>query len=114
MAQDSIKLEPESRSFVDYINQLGGIDLSKSVEYLREINEKGALNLKGDYAFTGVKLDQDIPASDNGVAYTVPVTILKPRLEKGRWQNIMVYFHGGGWVFCSRATHMRLCEMIAE
>lgn len=114
MEQKSIKLEPESRSFVDYVNQLGGVDLTKSVEYLRETSEKSAQRLAGDYVFTGVKIEQNIPASENGVAYTIPVTILKPRLDKEHWQNVMVYFHGGGWVWSSRATHMKLCEMIAE
>ena len=115
MADNVVELEGESKSFVDYVNKVGALDLSLPLEAIRELNELTAERLKGDFIFLGSREEKVVAAKDGDVSYKIPVTILKPPLESDScWKNIMVYFHGGGWTWSSRNTHMKLCEMIAR
>ena len=116
MADTVTELEPESQSYIDLSKESGPIDLTLPVEQIREITGKVCEKLKGDFEFTGTRDDREVSAIDaNGVSYDIPVTVLKGELESGsEWGNIMVYFHGGGWTWGSRQSHMAFCEMIAR
>ena len=112
MSDNSVKLQLESEL---YVSQAGLIDLSLPVDTIRQLNEQTHEKFKGDYVFNGSKEEKILPAVDNGANYELPVTILRPKLEsEASWNNIMVYFHGGGWTWGSRHTHMKFCEMIAR
>jgi acetyl esterase len=52
--------------------------------------------------------DRTIP----GPAGEIPVKIFTPA-GQGPFP-LVVYFHGGGWVICSPATHTKLCAELAE
>jgi len=52
--------------------------------------------------------DHTIP----GPAGDIPVKIFTPA-GQGPFP-LVVYFHGGGWVICSPATHTKLCAELAE
>ena len=115
MSADEVKLGPESKAFVDQVKKVGPIDLSLPVDSIRQLNEQTSERFKGNYVFNGSKEDQLLPAVDNGDSYELPVTILRPKVEsEASWNNIMVYFHGGGWTRGSRNTHMKFCEMMAR
>lgn len=107
-------LSDESAAFMDIFNKVGGVDLTLPLDKIREITEEMNPMLKGDFVYEGTSEEKKIPSVDNGVEYTVPVTILRPKSESGVWTNVMLFFHGGGWVWGSRKSHMRICEMISQ
>lgn len=115
MAYKPVKLEPESQSYLDIAKQAGPLDLSLSLDVIRHLNELTAQRLKGDWLFPGTSEEVIISAEDRGTSYNVPLTILRPSAQSGEsCSNVLIYFHGGGWTWGSRATLMKFCEMISE
>lgn len=108
------KLTEESRARVEAVNNGGGINLSLTVQEMRDVANHYDSELKGDFIFSGVSEEKFISAIDKGIEYSVPFTILRPVKRSNSWNNIMVYFHGGGWVRGSRKSHMRVCEIISQ
>jgi len=83
-----VELTAESQSYIDYTNQLKPLNLGQPLDAIRAANEEVAAKHRGDYVFNGTK--EESP------------------------KCIVIYFHGGGWVWSSRTTHMKLCEMISQ
>ncbi|XP_067950310.1 uncharacterized protein [Watersipora subatra] len=109
------ELKGESKQFIAYLNTVGELDMSQPVETLREINEHGAQQLKGDFKFIGSTEERLIPAKNGKTSHKVPVTILRPNNNlQTSWNKIFIFFHGGGFIWGSRETHMKFCEMIAN
>lgn len=107
-------LSEESQMFMNIFNAVGPMDLTLPIEQLRTMYEAGTPSLLGDYKYGGVLKEQTVPAVEDGVPYDIPITILQPQSASGVWNNIMIFFHGGGWVMGSRQSHMRICEMISQ
>ena len=107
-------LSEESQAFMNIFNAVGPMDLTLPIEQLRAVYEAGNPMLIGDFDFKGKSTEKMVPALDKGESYKVPVTILHPSSDSGSWGNIMVFFHGGGFVMGSRKSHMRICEIIAQ
>lgn len=110
---EDLKLDSESRPFVEYMNRIGPLDTTNSLEVIRQYNEIAAQKLKGKFVFKGITEEKDIPSIDNGAEYKVPVTVLKPEGTVQPWKYILIFFHGGGFTFGSRNTHMKFCEMVS-
>ena len=109
------ELKGESKQFIAYLNTVGELDMSQPVETLREINERGAQQLKGDFKFIGSTEERLIPAKNGKTSHKVPITILRPNNNhQASWNKIFIFFHGGGFIWGSRETHMKFCEMIAR
>lgn len=103
---------------LSYLEQVTPGDLTQSIESLRQHADDLSEKFRGDLVFSGSSVDIDIPcggADGDPAVYTVPATILKPSNSEAdkTWNNIIVYFHGGGWVWGSRKSHMQFCEAIA-
>ena len=91
------------------------LSLHDALPILRELranSNRCDAELKGDFVFPGTAEEKMISSVDGDVEYLIPVTILRP--QGGVWKNIMIYFHGGGWTWGSRKSHMKLCEMISQ
>jgi len=107
----SVQLHPESASFLEMVKVAGPIDVDNlTVEEVRAVVEAGAMKLRGDYDFHGLSEDLLVDGVQN---HTIPITVMR---SAGRtsWDNVMIFFHGGGWVWGNRNTHNRTCEMIAQ
>ena len=109
---DVAKLNKESQARLDVVNAAGKLDLSVPLRELRANSNRCDAELKGDFVFPGTAEEKMISSVDGDVEYLIPVTILRP--QGGVWKNIMIYFHGGGWTWGSRKSHMKLCEMISQ
>lgn len=111
----SAPLNDEARAMLERVARVGYVDLSIPLSEIRQARDHCDPELKGDFVYDGSREEKQVPSEDSGVTYTVPVTILKPsRGGSLTWNNIMVYFHGGGWVWGSRKSHMKICEIISE
>lgn len=99
------KLTEESKS---YFALLDPLDLEGTLmKDLRQRAEDTAEKFRGDLVYAGTREETNIAEDE----LSVPVTVLKPNTL---CENIMVYFHGGGWTWCSRKTHLSTCEMISQ
>ncbi|XP_067950300.1 ethyl acetate hydrolase-like [Watersipora subatra] len=109
------ELVGESRSYVEHVNNVGALDMSQPIQALRELSERTAQMYKGDFEFVGTAEEKLVPVKVDSASHQVPVTVLRPERESGdKLNKVLVYFHGGGWVWSSRNTHMKFCEMIAS
>lgn len=104
------QLDSESQIQLEMLDNIDLLDTSKPLKYLRESIEFASYTFRGKFKFDGTKEEQQIPCS----GYSIPITVLRPNGADGEWNNIMIYFHGGGWVWGSRETHMAFCEMICQ
>lgn len=75
---------------------------------LRKKADDVAKRFRGDVSYTGTKEDRIITEDK----LSVPVTVLKPATTS--CSNAMVYYHGGGWTWGSRRSHMSTCELISQ
>lgn len=107
-------LSEESQAAMDIFNKYkGGANfLSRPLSALRQIGD--ATDPPDAFDYEGSREEKTVPSSDEGVDYSIPVTILKPNSDSEVWYNIMIFFHGGGWVWSSRKSHMRICEIISQ
>jgi acetyl esterase len=56
---------------------------------------------------------RDLPAS--GPQGAIPIRLYRSRAPKaGEAQPVLIFFHGGGWVFCDIDTHDNLCRSLAN
>ena len=103
------KLSEESSSYLQLLESGPKLDLEVTpVKDLRERAEGLAQRFKGEFLYQGAREDASIPGDKSDVL----ATILKPNSETCR--TVMVYFHGGGWCWSSRQTHMTSCEIISQ
>lgn len=105
------ELDQESQVQLDMLDKAGALDASMPIDFVRGVTELAAIKYRGDFDFTGTKEELEVSSSDNSA---IPITVLRPSPshQDGAWSNIMVFFHGGGFVYGSRETHMAFCEMI--
>lgn len=108
-----IKLDSESEPFIEYLKKVGPVDITQPLDTIRLYNEIGAEKLKGKFPFRGTKEEAFISSVDNFTQYDIPVTVLKPPQHK-ICKHIVIFFHGGGFTFGSRNTHMKFTEMICQ
>lgn len=104
------ELEPESRLQLELLDKVNEFDTNMPLKSIRKSIELASFKFRGDFTFNGSKEEHIIPSPGHGI----PVTVLqpKPSHEHHAMKNVMVYFHGGGWTWGSRKTHMAFCEMV--
>ena len=91
---------------------VGELDLSLPLDEIRALADRHDPKVRGKFVYPGTSEERNVPSVDNGIQYEVPVTVLRP--EGDGWKNVMVYFHGGGFVRGSRKSHMAICELISQ
>lgn len=111
LADKSI-LDDESRTHIELIEAVGPLDLTLPVHVIRNAIEMASTRFRGEYNFVGAKTDLSIPGADG--KDSIPCTVLKPDCQRASWSHVMVYFHGGGWVWGSRNTHIAFCERVCQ
>jgi acetyl esterase len=100
-------LDPAVRVFLHHIDSSGGLEMHMlTPEQLREsFALLGSLSASTDDPMATE--DRTVPGPEG----PVPVRIYRP--EAGGTLPLVVYFHGGGFVIGSVATHDGLCRRIA-
>lgn len=100
-------LDPQARAVLDQIAALGGQPLSAMpVPEARQAMEMLA-QMRGAEVPVASAVDRAIP----GPAGTIPVRVYTPNGSAPF--PLLVYFHGGGWVLGSLATHDGICRDLA-
>jgi acetyl esterase/lipase len=100
-------LDPQAKAFLEQIAALGGQPLSAMpVAEARQTMEMLATMRAADAPVAAV-VDRTVP----GPAGAIPVRIYRPNGTAPF--PLLVYFHGGGWVLGSIATHDGICRSLA-
>lgn len=104
----SIQLESTTRKFIDALDAQGGEPIYKlSISEARKVLED--IQAKPVDMPHAVEEDIVLPTGPGG---QVAVRIVRPVNATGTLPAIM-FFHGGGWILCSKDTHSRLIREIA-
>ncbi|KAH9488539.1 hypothetical protein Btru_062189, partial [Bulinus truncatus] len=109
---EKYKIHEESYEFVRLMLAAGKKPQSElGVEKSREIAKKMSKDFGGCAKFDGEQREIIIPSpySSSGI----PATIYKPAFV-AEVPVIMIYYHGGGLVLCSRETHEEALKVIAS
>ena len=101
-------LDPEAKAFLDLMAATGGPQLHEvPVSEARRLMEAmGAL--QGD----GEPVRETAARTVPGPGGDIPVRIYWP--EAGGTRPLLVFFHGGGWVLGSTATHDGICRALTN
>lgn len=100
-------LDPQAQAFLDQIAAIGGPSLTAvPVAEARQMMEMLS-QMRGAEVPVASALDRAIP----GPAGDIPVRVYTP--TGGGPFPLLVWFHGGGWVLGSLATHDGICRSLA-
>jgi acetyl esterase len=100
-------LDPATRAYLD-------AGASRPQLWKIPVEEGRTLVVEWEAANAGPKLPVDIEGRIIGVGAnkSVPIRTVRPQGSTGMLPAIM-YFHGGGWVFCDRNTHDGILRELA-
>jgi acetyl esterase len=107
-----MSLHPQAKAVLDLIAAQGGPPVEQMAP--AEVRASRAAAAQAFAALAGPEepvarlVDRTIP----GRAQAIPVRVYWP--ETGRRLPVLVYFHGGGWVFGNLDQVDRVCRMIAN
>lgn len=97
-------LDPESQAFLKFVKDSGRPEMhTLSVQEARDLFTKGQLAVKLPYLPADIET-RTIPVGPSG---SLLIYIVRPAGSKDTLP-VMMYFHGGGWVLGSFATHERV------
>jgi acetyl esterase len=100
-------LDPQAQAVIEMIEALGVAELNDDTDP----NEIRAL-MNAAVLPSGIEIasvtDREIP----GPAGPIPVRVYRPAGDAPK--PVIVYFHGGGWVLGSLATHDGTCRRLAD
>ena len=100
-------LDPQAKAFLDQIIAIGGPSLTAvPVDEARKMMEMLSA-MRGAEVPVASAVDRTIP----GPAGPIPVRVYTPN-GSGPFP-LLVWFHGGGWVLGSLATHDGICRSLA-
>jgi acetyl esterase len=103
-------LDPQARAVLDELEALGSPDLDQvTPSEARELADAGSVLLSGPGAQDVVATDGDVP----GPAGPIPVRGYAPARGDGA-RAVVVYYHGGGYLLGSLATHDAICRDLAS
>ena len=101
-------VDPEIRTFLDQISALNEIDLDKiSPQMFRETMDSSGVALRNSVVDIGKVEDFEIPVN-NG---TITARLYTP--DAGS-DSLIVYFHGGGFVFGNTDSYDNVCRFISK
>ncbi|BFZ18810.1 hypothetical protein BsWGS_21849 [Bradybaena similaris] len=106
------KIHEESRQFGTLFSAKDRKSYAElGIEKAREQVLSACLALNDEIEFDGEDTEIIVPSPH--VSEGIPVSVYKPT-SRPEVPIILVYFHGGGLVFCSRKTHETLAKIIAR
>jgi acetyl esterase len=104
-------LDPHAKKLLDMLNAAGAADLSRMApEEMREGFERLATMVGVAGVAVDAAEDRDIPGPDGPIA----IRVYAPKGSGGATLPGLIYFHGGGGVFGSIASHDNLCRLLAN
>ena len=105
----AMPLDPQARAFLDQVAAMGGPQLHEMpVADARQMMELLS-------QMTGGPIEEVASIEDRTIAgpgADIPIRVYRPR--PGGSSPLLVYFHGGGWVIGSLASHDGLCRALAN
>lgn len=82
------------------------IDMQESYRKVRKIQDLAAKPQRESYRI----LDRKIYAED--LSHEIPVRMFQPKIKRSN--ELLLFFHGGGWVIGSIETYTRQCIQLAD
>src|SRR5437764_9192773 len=101
----SMPLDPQAQAYLERTASLG-------LRPLPELTPEEARRQSEDAAPVLFGPKEDVHSVSDVEVAGVPVRLYSPSGDDGL--PLVVYFHGGGWVVCSLATHDGLCRALAN
>ena len=100
-------LDPDLKNLLQMMEQIGMPDISKvTPKEFRDFNDSASVALNHEEIPIAEVKDHDIPVDGGDI---------KARLYSGFGSNaLIIYFHGGGFVFGNLQTHDSVCRLIAK
>jgi acetyl esterase/lipase len=103
-------LDPHANKILEMLNAAGAADLSRMTPgEMREGFERLAALVGVNGVAVDAAEDRDIPG-----AGPIPVRVYAPKGSGSATLPGLIYFHGGGGVFGSIASHDSLCRLLAN
>jgi len=99
-----VPIDPQAKGIVDFLEASGVTFDDPSAEKLRSVTSGG---MPSPVELASVT-DRTIP----GPAGDIPIRVYRPSDDPGL--PVVVFFHGGGWVFCSLESHDHVCRVLAS
>jgi acetyl esterase len=104
-------LDPHAKKLLEMLNAAGAADMSRvAPEQMRADFERLAA-MVGE---NGVSVDAAEDRALAGRGGTIPVRLYTPKDGGAATSPGLIYFHGGGGVFGSIASHDRFCRVLAN
>jgi acetyl esterase len=104
-------LDPHAKKLLEMLNAVGAADLSRMAP--QEMRE-GFERLAGVVGVNDVAVDAAEDRSLPGPGGPIPVRVYAPRGSGAATLPGLIYFHGGGGVFGSIASHDSFCRVLAN
>jgi acetyl esterase/lipase len=104
-------LDPHAKKLLEMLNAAGAADLSRvTPEDMRNDFERLAAMVGVNGVAVEAAEDRDIP----GPGGPIPIRVYTPKASRGATLPGLIYFHGGGCVFGSIASHDSFCRLLAN
>jgi acetyl esterase len=104
-------LDPHAKKLLEMLNAVGAADVSRTAP---EEMRKGFERLAGMVGVDGVAVDAAEDRRLPGPGGPIPVRVYAPKGSGAATLPGLIYFHGGGGVFGSIASHDSLCRVLAN
>ena len=104
-------LDPHAKKLLETLNAAGVADMSRtSPEQMRAGFERFAAMVGMNGVAVDAAEDRDLP----GPAGAIPIRVYAPKGGGGAILPGLIYFHGGGGVFGSIASHDSFCRVLSN
>jgi acetyl esterase len=104
-------LDPHAKKLLEMLNAAGAADLSRiAPEEMRKDFERLAAMVGVNGVAVEAAEDRAIP----GPGGPIPIRVYTPKASRGATLPGLIYFHGGGCVFGSIASHDSFCRLLAN
>jgi acetyl esterase len=104
-------LDPHAKKLLEMLNAAGAADLSRvTPEDMRNDFDRLATMVGVNGVAVEAAEDRDIP----GPGGPIPIRVYTPKASRGATLPGLIYFHGGGCVFGSIASHDGFCRLLAN
>jgi acetyl esterase len=104
-------LDPHAKKLLEMLNAAGAADLSRITpqEMRRDFERLAAM-----VGVTGAAVDAAEDRAIPGPGGPIPIRVYTPKRGGGATLPGLIYFHGGGGVFGSIASHDGFCRLLAN
>jgi acetyl esterase/lipase len=104
-------LDPHAKKLLDMLNAAGAADMSRVAPREMRENFERFVHMVG---MNGVPVDAAADRGLPGPGGSIPVRVYAPKSSGAAALPGLIYFHGGGGVFGSIASHDSFCRVLAN